>query len=102
MRSVKEECLSKLILFGEKSLHRALAEFTALFILSETIKARAISYCSLFQRRGESVAVSTVANASVACCDITPVGLDFCPYGWRKATSSDRSVSSNDSLGLAA
>ena len=29
MRSVKQECLSKLILFGEGSLRRALAEFLA-------------------------------------------------------------------------
>ena len=29
VRSVKEECLSKLILFGEMSLARALAEFVA-------------------------------------------------------------------------
>jgi hypothetical protein len=28
-RSVREECLSKLILFGERSLHRALTEFVA-------------------------------------------------------------------------
>jgi hypothetical protein len=31
VRSVKEECLTKLILFGEESLHRALNEFTAHF-----------------------------------------------------------------------
>lgn len=29
VRSVKDECLSKLILFGERSLHRALTEFVA-------------------------------------------------------------------------
>ena len=29
VRSVKQECLSKLILFGERPLSRALAEFTA-------------------------------------------------------------------------
>jgi hypothetical protein len=29
VRSVKDECLSKLILFGERSLARALTEFTA-------------------------------------------------------------------------
>ena len=29
VRSIKEECLSKLILFGERSLRRALADFTA-------------------------------------------------------------------------
>jgi hypothetical protein len=29
MRSAKEECLSKLILFGEASLRRALADFIA-------------------------------------------------------------------------
>ena len=31
VRSVKEECLSKLILFGERSLHRAVTEFVAHF-----------------------------------------------------------------------
>ena len=31
VRSVKEECLSKLVLFGEGSLHRALNEFIAHF-----------------------------------------------------------------------
>jgi hypothetical protein len=31
VRSVKEECLSKLILFGERSLHRAVTEFIAHF-----------------------------------------------------------------------
>ena len=31
VRSVKDECLSKLILFGESSLHRALHEFIAHF-----------------------------------------------------------------------
>jgi putative transposase len=31
VRSVKEECLSKLVLFGESSLHRALNEFIANF-----------------------------------------------------------------------
>jgi len=30
-RSVKHECLSRLILFGERSLHRALTEFIAHF-----------------------------------------------------------------------
>src|SRR4029077_9822068 len=29
VRSVKQECLSKLVLFGEDSLHRCLAEFAA-------------------------------------------------------------------------
>src|SRR5258708_19085388 len=29
VRSVKEECLSKLVLFGERSLQRALTEFVA-------------------------------------------------------------------------
>jgi len=31
VRSAKEECLSKLILFGERSLHRAVTEFVAHF-----------------------------------------------------------------------
>ena len=44
VRSVKGECLSKLILFGEASLHRALNEFvTPIFIQSGTIKVRGMS-----------------------------------------------------------
>ncbi len=31
MRSVKEECLSRVILFGEASLHHALAQYVAHF-----------------------------------------------------------------------
>ena len=31
VRSVKEECLSKLILFGERSLRRALSEYVSHF-----------------------------------------------------------------------
>jgi transposase InsO family protein len=41
VRSVKEECLFKLVLFGEGSLHRALNEFIAHFSFGDgTIKAR--------------------------------------------------------------
>ncbi len=40
IRSVKEECLSKLILFGERSLHRAVTEFIAHFHLERNHQGR--------------------------------------------------------------
>lgn len=49
MRSVKEECLSMLILFGEASLRRAVSEFTIHYYEERTNRARAT--CSLFRPR---------------------------------------------------
>jgi hypothetical protein len=48
VRSVKEECLSKVILFGERSLRRALSEYSSTSMLNEIInKGRAIYCCFL-------------------------------------------------------
>ena len=47
VRSIKEECLSKLILFGETSLRRVVSEYLKHFIVRETTRARAISCSSL-------------------------------------------------------
>ena len=43
VRSIKEECLSKLILFGETSLRRAVSDFWNTIIKRETTKAKTIS-----------------------------------------------------------
>jgi putative transposase len=46
IRSVKEECLSKVILFGERFLRRALSEFVEQTMLSAIIRGRTTSCCS--------------------------------------------------------
>ena len=51
VKSVKGECLSKLILFGESSLRRALSEYLAPIIENETIKAKTMSCYFPLQRK---------------------------------------------------
>jgi putative transposase len=46
VRSVKEECLSRLILFGEASLQRALTSTLRIFMPSARIRERETSCCS--------------------------------------------------------
>lgn len=47
LQSVKQECLSRLILFGECSLRRALDEFLEHYHGERITRAKAMSYCSL-------------------------------------------------------
>ena len=47
VRSAKQECLSKLILFSEASLKRVLAEYLTYYHSERTIKVRKIFSCSL-------------------------------------------------------
>ena len=47
VRSVKEQFLSKAILFGERSLRRALSEYVAHHLLSGIIKGKGRSCCFL-------------------------------------------------------
>jgi putative transposase len=47
VRSVKQECLSKLILFGEGPRSRCPLSTTAIITMKETIKGKAIGYSSL-------------------------------------------------------
>ena len=47
VRSVKEECLSQLILFGERSLRKALSQFQEHYHAERTIKARTTCCSSL-------------------------------------------------------
>jgi hypothetical protein len=46
VRSVKQECLSKLILFGERPLGRVLTSTAGTITAKETIKGKATGYCS--------------------------------------------------------
>jgi len=64
VRSIKQECLSRLILFGERPLSRALAEFSAL--ARETIKGKATNCFSpsLAMNPNSAVAPLSVATGS--------------------------------------
>jgi hypothetical protein len=61
VRSVKEECLSKVILFGERSLRRALAEYVDHSMRSATTKEKTTS--CYFLGTGTSI-VSGASNAA--------------------------------------
>jgi hypothetical protein len=74
---VKEECLSRLILFGEGPLHRALNEFIEHFHLERNIKERGMYFCFRRRPRLSQVVASAAANGSVACFDTTHVRLDI-------------------------
>jgi aminotransferase class V len=67
-----EECLSKLVLFGERSLRRALRQYVEHSMPSEIIRGRAMSCCSLAIRI--SAAGRSLFNAAsdwVGSCAIT-------------------------------
>ena len=76
VRFVNEECLSKVILFGERSLHRAMTEFLAHFHRNATITAKGTPCSSPPQLRLPCAGTSAVENALAACFDITagPLG----------------------------
>jgi putative transposase len=66
VRSAKQECLSRLILFGERSLMRALAEFSAHYHGEETIKGKATNCFSPSpaRRSNSAAALLNVATGS--------------------------------------
>jgi len=69
VKSVKEEALSKLILFGEASLRCVLSEYLVHFIGSVTIKAKA-TYCYFQLPRKQRIVLTdqlAVKNAWVGC-----------------------------------
>ena len=76
VRSVKEECLSQLILFGERSLRKALTQFQSIIIASAIIKGRGTFCYSLVLRRyrGAGGHRSSVASASAVSSSITIAG----------------------------
>ena len=65
--SIKSECLSKLILFGEKSLRRNSSHITT---RNARIKEETIRY-SFLLHRSEARALCNAENAGVACCGST-------------------------------
>jgi Integrase core domain len=71
VRSVKEECLSKVILFGERSLRRALSEYVEHYHAERNHQGRVTSCCFLVPRT--STTSSSLFNAAtdwVGCCAI--------------------------------
>jgi putative transposase len=65
VRTVKEECLSKLILFGEGPLRRALTEFCEHYHTERTTKAKRTRYCSRWQTRLRRPASASVATSVI-------------------------------------
>ncbi len=65
IRSVKKECLARLILFGEAALCHTLNEYVSIIITREIIKARATS-CSFLRsaKTRNTKARFSVANGS--------------------------------------
>jgi len=45
LRSIKEECLSQLILFGEPALRRVLDQFEAISTTNDLIRVKATQFC---------------------------------------------------------
>ena len=73
-RSVKEEWLSKLILFGEASLRQVLSQYVwIIFMGRETIKARGMCSCSRCRRTGSvnPLAKSRLESGWEACSNST-------------------------------
>jgi hypothetical protein len=66
VRSLKEECLSKVLLFGERSLWRALSEYVDHFHAEQNHRGRATSFCflELPPLRGAGAVSRTIGRAS--------------------------------------
>ena len=71
VRSVKEEYLSKVVLFGERSLRRALSEYVEHSTRSEITSGRAMSGCSLGIRTFVVRGPCKAARDWVGSCVIT-------------------------------
>ena len=78
VRSAKEECLSKLILFGEGSLKRALAEFLQHFHAERPHQGKEMCFCSQLKVGSKQLVRKLCASSgSAACFDTTVVPHDF-------------------------
>ena len=78
MRSVKEECLSKLILFGEASLRRALSEYIDHYPAERNHqgKGNRLLFPSPGALNPQVAGASAAVNASAVSSDITAERLD--------------------------
>jgi hypothetical protein len=74
VRSVKEECLSKLILFGENSLRRDLTQYMEHYHTEGIIRAKPITCCSRYRedfRTRPSVMIEEQGGRALAVrCDV--------------------------------
>jgi transposase InsO family protein len=70
VRSVKEECLSKVILFGERSLRRALSEYVDIITPSGIIRGSATSCCFRGVRTSAVTVLFNAASDWAASCVI--------------------------------
>jgi len=69
VKSVKDDCLSKLILFGETSLRRALHDYLMHYHANEIIRVKA-TYCYFQPPRKQRIVLTdqlSVKNAWVGC-----------------------------------
>jgi hypothetical protein len=71
MRSANQEYLSKIIFFGERSLHRAVRKYVAHYNSSGIIKESRTSCCSRGSRIHAGRDLCDVANGSAGACAIT-------------------------------
>ncbi len=71
VKSVKEECLSKVSLFGERSLRRALSNYLDQSMASEIIRGRATSCCFLEQPIGSATGRCSAASDWADSCATT-------------------------------
>jgi hypothetical protein len=71
VRSVKEECLSKVVLFGERSLRRTLSQYVEHFHTERNHRGRAPPCCSLAIQTFTARAPCNAASDWVASCAIT-------------------------------
>jgi hypothetical protein len=79
VRSVKEECLSHVILFGERSLRKALTESKSIITKNATTKARTTccSFPPLLRLSPVGDVASAVENVLAAYSDTTVVPHEY-------------------------
>jgi hypothetical protein len=71
VRSVNEECLSKVLLIGERSLRVALSEYVAHYHAERNHQGRTTSCCFLVTRKCDEADLCNVAKGWARCCIIT-------------------------------
>jgi hypothetical protein len=79
VRSVKQECLSKVIIFCEESLSRVLTEYSTTITANETTRGRPTGYSSraAAPMLGAKAATSCAVNDSAVFSNITSVPREF-------------------------
>jgi hypothetical protein len=97
--SLRQECLSKLILFGETSLRRALTEYIEHHHFERNHRVKAIFSFSLLQTYGKvpSAGPFAVATGSAAYLSSTPESLDYLTTRYPGTRNHDDCGSSDSS-----